>query len=389
MSPERLDTHSLSKLAQPTLKRANTLVSIQYLRAIAAAMVLLHHVAWKSSQLENDPLSWFSFGSAGVDLFFVISGYIMCETAESRRVDFAGFMKARFFRIIPLYWLLSLAALAALIVVPGKVNSSGGTTDILNSFLLLPSADKYLIQNGWTLSYEFLFYGLFALGLSFGKYRHIIPIGAIFAMVATGLVLEPQGVWGKFLTNTMLLEFVMGILAFHLFRSGFRASTGLSILLIIASVAGLALAGKVSPEGSRTIGYGLPSLALFIAIRSLEHRTTMFDESLAGKAAIALGDSSYSMYLIHPFVLVAAMAVFTKFGLTGSGWLLIAAMFIGSLAIGWYCQVFIEKPMATLIAGRLRARAETRHKIFQNKINERLSPLTTRSIHQQQSTDSR
>jgi peptidoglycan/LPS O-acetylase OafA/YrhL len=364
-------------------------VSIQYLRAIAAAMVLLHHVAWKSSQLENDPLSWFSFGSAGVDLFFVISGYIMCETAESRRVDFAGFMKARFFRIIPLYWLLSLAALAALIVVPGKVNSSGGTTDILNSFLLLPSTDKYLIQNGWTLSYEFLFYGLFALGLSFGKYRYIIPIGAIFAMVVTGLVLEPQGVWGRFLTNTMLLEFVMGILAFHLFRSGFRARTGPLILLTIAAVAGLALTGKVSPEGSRIIGYGLPSLALFIAIRSLEHRTTRFDESLVGKAASALGDSSYSMYLIHPFVLVVVMAVFTKFGLTENGWVLISAMFIGSLAIGWYCHVLIEKPMATLIARKLRARAEINKEITQSNMISQLPPLTTQRVPNQQSVNIR
>ena len=342
-------THPLNAVSAASRGGA-MLVSVQYLRALAAAMVLLHHVAWKGAQYGSDPLAWFKFGAAGVDLFFIISGYIMCEATDGRRVDFASFMKARFFRIVPLYWLLSLAALFAFMLMPGKVNSSGGSTDILNSFLLWPSADKYLIQNGWTLSYEFLFYGLFALGLGFSQHRYVIAISAIGAMVLAGRVLEPHSVWGAFLTNAVLLEFVMGIAAFQLFKRGFRASVGLSMLLAILAIAGFCFAGELDTGDSRVIGYGLPSLALFIAVRSLEGRTARFDRSRAGKLAGALGDSSYSMYLAHPFFLVAAAALMSKTGMAANSWLLIAMLFVGSLAAGWYCHVLLEKPMTKLIA---------------------------------------
>jgi peptidoglycan/LPS O-acetylase OafA/YrhL len=331
------------------------LVSVQYLRALAAAMVLLHHVAWKGSQYGSDPLAWFKFGSAGVDLFFIISGYIMCEATDGRRVDFTSFMKARFFRIVPLYWLLSLVALAAFLLWPSKVNSSGGSTDVLYSFLLWPSADKYLIQNGWTLSYEFLFYGLFALGLGFGRHRYVIAISVVVAMVLAGRVFEPSGVWGAFLTNAILLEFVMGIAAFHLFKQGFRANAGLSILLATVAITGFCFAGELNTGVSRVIGYGLPSLALFVAVRALEGRTGSFDRSLAGKVAGALGDSSYSMYLAHPFFLVAAAALMAKSGMASNGWLLITILFIGSLATGWYCHILLEKPMTKLIARARRS----------------------------------
>lgn len=316
-------------------------------------MVLLHHVAWKGAQHGSDPLSWFTFGSAGVDLFFIISGYIMCEATHARRIDFVSFMKARFFRIVPLYWLLSLVALAAFLLMPGKVNSSGGQTDVLRSFLLWPSAGKYLIQNGWTLSYEFLFYGLFALGLGFGRYRYLVAASAIIAMVLIGQWFEPHGVWGAFITNAILLEFGMGIAAFHLFRRGFRAGPASSALLIAAAVTGFILAGEVGPADNRVMGYGLPSLALFIAVRSLEGRTLRFDRSVAGRLLAALGDSSYAMYLVHPFILVAAVSALSGLGLASNTGLMISAMFVGSMVAGWYCHRMLEIPLTRLMT-RLR-----------------------------------
>jgi len=340
----------MASAVQAASKPASVLVSIQYLRALAAAMVLLHHVAWKGAQHGENPLWWFTFGAAGVDLFFIISGYIMCAATDSRLIDFISFMKARFFRIVPLYWLLSLAALFVFLLMPNKVNSSGGSTDILNSFLLWPTTGKYLIQNGWTLSYEFLFYGLFALGLRVGRFRCVIAVAAIVALVLAGQWLESQGVWGSFLTNAILLEFVMGIAAFHLFKRGFRADAALSVALIAAAIGGFVFTGELEAGEPRVIGYGLPSLALFIAVRSLEGRTIRFDRSLVGKVAGAMGDSSYSMYLIHPFFLVAATAVLSKVGLASHGWLLTTVLFIGSMATGWYCYVLLEKPMTQWIA---------------------------------------
>ena len=251
----------------------------------------------------------------------------------------------------------SSATVVETLLMPGKVNSSGGSTDILNSFLLWPTAGKYLIQNGWTLSYEFLFYGLFALGLGCGRYRYVIAIAAIVALVLAGQWLEPQGVWGSFLTNAILLEFVMGIAAFHLFKRGFRAGAALSVALIAIAIAGFVFTGELEAGDPRVIGYGVPSLALFIAVRSLEGRTIRFDRSLAGKVAGALGDSSYSMYLVHPFFLVAASTVLTQTGLASHGWLLIAVLFIGSMVTGWYCYAWLEKPMTQVVARMRRVGA--------------------------------
>ena len=99
-----------------------------------------------------------------MELFFIISGFIMCHTTQSsqgRWKDVGHFMVNRFTRILPLYWLLTALALVVFLIAPDKVNSSGGDTKIWQSFLLVPSEGKFLIMNGWTLTYEFFFYLLF------------------------------------------------------------------------------------------------------------------------------------------------------------------------------------------------------------------------------------
>jgi peptidoglycan/LPS O-acetylase OafA/YrhL len=129
------------------------------------------------------------------------------------------------------------------------------------------------------------------------------------------------------------------------------------------------------------IGYGLPSLALFIAVRSLEGRTIRFDRSLAGRVAGALGDSSYSMYLVHPFFLVAATAVVSKVGLASHGWLLTTLLFTGSMVTGWYCYVWLEKPMTQLIARmrRLDRSAARPQPAGLNRLTERGPVTATKS----------
>ena len=103
------------------------------MRAIAALLVVFHHAAWKGEQYSTNPLAWFSIGSIGVDLFFIISGFIMCHTVNNKKVLFSSFIKARFIRIVPLYWVLTSMALVVFLFFPEKVNSSGGVTDVLAS----------------------------------------------------------------------------------------------------------------------------------------------------------------------------------------------------------------------------------------------------------------
>ena len=99
--------------------------SIQYMRAIAALLVVMTHVATKGAKYGSDPLSWFNVGGAGVDLFFIISGYIMCHTVEHKESNFPSFIKARVHRIIPLYWTLTTFALVVFFAFSGNDQQLG------------------------------------------------------------------------------------------------------------------------------------------------------------------------------------------------------------------------------------------------------------------------
>ena len=102
------------------------LYSVQFLRGIAALMVVISHTSFKGQQYSVDTLQWYHIGGSGVDLFFIISGFIMCYTTYNKKVNFLNFMRNRFIRIIPLYWVLSFFALIVFLISPNLINSSGG-----------------------------------------------------------------------------------------------------------------------------------------------------------------------------------------------------------------------------------------------------------------------
>jgi exopolysaccharide production protein ExoZ len=109
-------------------KNKTNLQSIQIMRGIASLLVLLNHISVKGYQYGNGALKGFSVGGAGVDLFFIISGYIM-----DQRLNFSQFIIRRIKRIIPLYWLVTTIALIVYLYKPNLINSSGGKTGILVS----------------------------------------------------------------------------------------------------------------------------------------------------------------------------------------------------------------------------------------------------------------
>jgi peptidoglycan/LPS O-acetylase OafA/YrhL len=100
--------------------------------------------------------------------------------------------------------------------MPEKVNSSGGNTNILYSYLLFPSDDKFLIQNGWTLSFEFLFYFVFSSCLLIkSTYRFLLPFSIIVFLVVIGRLVMSESPQILFLTKPLLLEFLFGMSAYY------------------------------------------------------------------------------------------------------------------------------------------------------------------------------
>ncbi|WP_319558021.1 acyltransferase [Thiomicrorhabdus sp.] len=317
--------------------------SIQYMRAIAAILVLLSHIGMKSVQNSTGVLGWFQgFGGIGVDLFFIISGFIMAYITQVKETTLPSFFKARFIRILPLYWFLTTAALIVYLFFPGLVNSSGGETSIVCSYLLIPSEYKYLVNNGWTLSYEFYFYFLFALAMFASyQYRNAIAATILLILVILGIIYDHQA----FLLSDFLLEFLFGIFVFCVFfKNEFIKGYFYSSLFLIISAALFFLLDT----NIRAIDNGFPMLFLFISILLLEAIFINNQGNVFLKFFERIGDSSYSLYLIHPFVLSLCALVFGKVFPIEYPWIYAFFLFGISLLGGYWCYVFIEKKLNKL-----------------------------------------
>jgi len=317
-------------------------LSIQYLRGIAALLVVLSHVAWKGRQYSTDPLDFFRIGESGVDIFFVISGFIMCyTTAKSSGTPAASlvFLKNRVRRIIPLYWVLTALVLPVFLLFPGKVNSGGGTTEVLNSFLLIPTDNKYLIQAGWTLSYEFFFYFIFSIGMLTGKMLgQALTVYCLGILFYLGIWLRPTSVWGQFLTDPMLVEFAFGILLYNL-KIGGMLSRRIGAICIAASTALLlAVNFELLELPYRCFRLGLPAFMLCYGLVSFE------DDLLKRPLAPlkTLGDLSYSLYLIHPFPLAILGIFWYRFVGKEWGGLFTALLIAAAVFAGWACYRYLE-----------------------------------------------
>jgi exopolysaccharide production protein ExoZ len=282
------------------------LFSIQILRAVAAAAVVGHHVALKISRTfyggEGDI---FFVGNAGVDLFFVISGFVMCLSSDGKTVTAGKFLVERAARILPVYWIVTVFALIVYIVSPDKVNASGGVTGVVESFFLVPSGVRFLVQNGWTLSYEFLFYIIFAAALCFGlRFRYLLLMVVMSLLAAAGYVANFSGVYLKFLTSPLLIEFVFGVFAYLIYKkfNGNRWFSICALLFFSISMSLIFMARESYDE--REVFFGVPALSALLFSLSLEPYFSRFRLNRPFRVLASLGDSSYSLYLIHPFVLV-------------------------------------------------------------------------------------
>ena len=324
------------------------IISVQLLRALAAIMVVMHHITIKAGQYHNNALSGFHIGEFGVDLFFIISGYIMCYTTEGKKIVPWVFIQRRIKRIIPLYWVMTAIALAVYLVAPAMVNASGGETSILASWTLFPLGKKLLVNNGWTLSYEFLFYLTFAVCLIAGSAgrRIVLTSLLLIAIFITGLLLQPQHPTAKFLTNGIILEFILGMLAFKMTHNrhltkllcALLALSGL-LLLIIQNQTGI-----YHTAAGRVISGGLPMFLFFTGVVGLEN--DIKQSSVPGiKTCVLIGEASYSLYLIHAFTLSAGAVALKMLRLSHHDVLFTCVLLVSSIIAGLLCWRFIEQPL--------------------------------------------
>lgn len=268
---------------------------VQFLRGIAAFSILIAHTPYLQR------------GHFGVDLFFVISGFIMMYVTER---SYDNFLLKRIIRIVPLYWLGTLGLFSLAWIAPGVLNTA--STDIpslLKSLFFIPYFNgrtfEPLLRLGWTLNYEFFFYLTFFLSLSIThKYRAALTAALLIFFVLMGQLIKPEHTVARFYSDPILLEFVYGMLAFYIFRSAQnhpeRINKGyarLSFLLGTALYIAMFFIPWPEDYSNRYLMWGLPCLLIFllVAIGGSRLKTLAF--------FVVLGNVSYSLYLLHPYVI--------------------------------------------------------------------------------------
>ncbi|MFD0934864.1 acyltransferase family protein [Methylobacterium trifolii] len=343
-----------------------TIVPIQILRACAAAMVVVHHGLHEAAALNLAGsgaeavarLPWW----AGVDVFFVISGFIIVQ-ASGPRYDAPGgrrrFLVHRVARVVPLYWLVTALYLAVALAAPSSLGDAGAAARdpgyVAASFLFWPAlrpdgTPQPLYGLGWTLNCEMVFYGLFALGLGHGRRVAVAWIvGFLGLLTAAGALVPLSGLPLAFWSNPVVLEFALGA-GLGLARSeGLRLPSPARLVLAVAGIGLLFLqAGGADPEGfARPLGFGLPA-AMLVAAAAFGSAHEKRDPAPVRWLA-AIGDASYALYLVHPFVLRAAREGVLRLGL---------APWLGTLGV--LCLMLALSVGAALLVFRFVERPATR-----------------------------
>lgn len=312
--------------------------SIQYLRAIAALMVVMHHARNPFPWLYN-PLATVEAFARGVDVFFVISGFIMATVGVREQPGI--FVRKRLIRIVPIYWgCLSIAMLAELAKFGGD---STLVMRMLQSMLFIPHFDRVgepfpMVPPGWTLNYEMFFYAVFAVCLFMSR-----PVRwAVVTMVtlaALGAISQPSGLVAQIYTSPLLLEFAFGMVI-GVCRTSIRAQPAWGAL----ALPGWYLLLLSPTTWAPWVGAAL----IVLSAVALEDRLPTW------RAGLVLGDASYFLYLSHHFVLLALLKVFKVAPLHGVVQFvaLIGSALAVSVAVGLLGHRFVEKPLTRWLQRR-------------------------------------
>ncbi len=340
------------------------IVGVQFLRFYAALCVVLTHTLAEQNYA-------IKVGNFGVDLFFVISGFIIVYVTETQT---RAFLLRRLIRIVPLYWLFTALLVVVALVMPKFVN--GFQTDlsyILSSFFFVPhyieeQGFSPVLNLGWTLNFEMFFYVMFFIAMRLShRYRALICTALILAFMIAGQLYWrtlQQAPFFVFYKKEIVLCFVWGMSSYYILRwNGLeRVFAKLPLMALVVPLLALpvmqyfAFKHDFNSTVPRFVLYGVPSLILMTWVLHNEARLKP-----AGATLNRLGDYSYSMYLIHLYVIgVLARIIGVETG--GLAGFLVYFTFILAVVLvaSHLCLVLIERPSKAWLTRRLIAEDATK-----------------------------
>ncbi|WP_256588362.1 acyltransferase [Pseudomonas sp. Irchel 3H7] len=299
--------------------QVHKLTSLQAARGLAALLVVAFHSIFINTKYLQSELiipELFVFGQTGVDLFFALSGFVMIIAFRKKfglRGETLNFLKGRFLRIYPTYWVYFLAVLLVFIIRPELVNNSqSGHSNILSSFLLLPEESAPLVMVAWSLTHEIWFYLVFALILK-------LPVQYVSAALLVWLL--------AIITHEFSIEFILGALSgvayLKLAQRGLKrippvllAAVGMSSLLYAffdKTVGNADVIQAISLKRAFLVGGGYALLLLACALQEV------ISKKHAPRLLAFIGDISYSMYLSHILTLSVCGRIWSMLGYSNGG----------------------------------------------------------------------
>lgn len=299
------------------------LINIQFLRFAAAMLVVLYHSSAHIRSVGIDQGLLFAtseaIGFAGVDIFFVISGFIMAwtTTAESGATDAFRFLRRRVARIYSGYWPFFLLAIAVFAwAMPGLLERA----DVPRSAILWPTR-SLLLAVSWTLIFELFFYFCYTLLIALGRGRDTIILLLAFAGISAWALyshfirgayapgsLEYMSLAEYYMASPYLAEFIGGALSAKWLM---RRPQGLGWAWLFAGIALFLLGGWINTRyfaGNieqgywvlyRVLAFGIPAVMILVGLVRIENR----DHAAPVRFSLLAGGASYAIYLSHTLLL--------------------------------------------------------------------------------------
>ena len=335
--------------------------NLQVLRAVAALCVAYLHTNFSILGLKP-------FGGFGVDVFFVISGFIMAMVVSSGRGEF---FRRRVIRVVPLYWAATLLVFVVAAFAPAVLKATRpDVMELVKSLLFIPfRKGNGLIHPvlflGWTLNYEMFFYVIISASLLIYRRRALLLTSLIIiaVMIANSAISgEWQYSFVEFYSKPVVLDFIAGIVAYRLYtviRIPATLATYFRVPLLIVACA--AFLSMIWIEGACAFAEVTQSavcgIASFITVLSLAVLSGAgFDTNRHW--LIAVGDASYALYIVHPYV-EAVIDKFLRGRIPALGLQYVPGLLLAlacSLAVAVIVHKKFERPVTTFLSRQLLPR---------------------------------
>ncbi|MET3598500.1 acyltransferase family protein [Martelella mangrovi] len=322
------------------------IANIQTLRAFAATAVVCFHVVGIAenygfpTELGRLFVPW---GAGGVDIFFVISGFLMVYIQQRRPKSPMAFMWNRAVRILPLYWSLTLLIIALQILAPFVFRSNFVTMETIVAslgFISIYTTGSPIIYVGWSLEYEILFYIIFSLAIFAPKLRYgALIVGAALVLLVLAGILKP-----------LAFEFLFGMGLAFLFRKETWNTRPVYASILLCGGLLLLFFSSVFMQGEqmRLIYWGIPAVLIVAGALLLPQWSSPL--------ALLLGNASYAIYLVQVLTLPVLFKAGVIVGLPSSaGYVLAFASIAFTLVFGCATHLLLEKPLDRLFRKTLPA----------------------------------